>query len=189
MSFQIWTNKDIIATLNQNWKKFLLWGTALVILGTLAIIFSAFTTLVTVVFLGILLFAAGAVIIIDTFQFWWGKWKGFALHMIMGLLYLSIGYMFMTGPVISSISLTMLLGIFITIIGLFRIYYALTMRLLQWGWPLFNGIISFLLGLMIIAGWPATGMFIIGLFVGIDLLFAGWAYIMLGLSAKKMTLK
>lgn len=163
---------------------FLLWGSALVILGLLAISTAAFFTVVSVIFLGSLLLLTGIILIFDTFGFWWEKWPGFALHLIMGLLYFGIGAMLVVNPVASSISLTLLLGVFYILIGSSRLTYSLALRMPKWGWGAFNGLVSLLLGVLILASWPASGLYIIGLFIGIDLLVCGIAYIMAGMATK-----
>lgn len=169
------------------WRGFLAWGIALVILGTLAVVYSTFTTLLSVVFLGFLILIAGIFVIIDAFSFWWKKGSGFFLHLLMGILYVAVGFMLINNPVWSSISLTLLLGIFYLALGITRIIYALSHRLPMWGWNLVNGLIALVLGLLILMQWPMTGLFVIGLFIGIDLLFAGWAYIMTAMSARSLT--
>lgn len=175
---------NYLTAYSKNWGWFLTWGIAMVILGMLAIGASAFTTLVSMIFLGFLIFLGGVVIIIDTFTFWWHKWSGFFLHLIIGLFYCVIGFMLMQNPAIASISITLLLGILYVGVGIFRGAYALSLKTPQWGWGLFNAIISLLLGILILASWPASSLFIIGLFVGIDLIFCGISYVMAALASR-----
>ncbi len=171
---------------SKNWGWFLIWGIVLFILGIIAIGATTFTTLFSVIFLGTLLLLSGIVIIIDAFSFWWHKWSGFFLHLLIGILYGATGVMLIQSPAIASISITLLLGIFYLAVGIFRIIYSLSLRTPRWGWGFFNGLISLLLGILILASWPASGLFIIGLFVGIDLLFCGISYIMTALAAKSL---
>lgn len=169
---------------NRNW--FLLWGIALIILGILAISFSVFTTLVSVIFLGALIFAGGVVMIFDAFKLWWGKWGSFFFDLILGILYICVGFMLFQNPLWGSLSLTLLVGVFYTVIGIFRLVYSLIHRQFNWGWNFFSGVISLILGIMILESWPASSLFIIGLFVGIDLLVCGWVYMMLSLSERAL---
>lgn len=180
------TNQDRL-TFSKYWGWFLTLGIVLLCLGMLAIGLSTLTTLITVIILGMIIFAAGVIIIVDTFKFWWRKWGGFFLHLAMGILYLLVGIMLFANPLAASISLTLLLGIFYIVIGVFRIIYSLSLKSPRWGWSFFNGLISLLLGMLITANWPMSSLFIIGLFVGIDLFFCGWTYIMLALFAQNMT--
>ncbi|VVC75765.1 hypothetical protein AQUSIP_10590 [Aquicella siphonis] len=168
----------------KNWVWFLLWGIAIAVLGLFAISATALTTLITVITLGLLLVLGGVVVIFDAFTFWRGKGSGFYLHVLMGILYLLAGSILIKNPLAGSVSITLLLGIAYIILGLFRVIYSLSMQMLRWGWSLFNGIITLLLGILIMANWPASSLFIIGLFVGIDLVFCGWAYIMVAIAAR-----
>lgn len=159
-------------------------GILLIILGLLAIAGTMTTTILSVLFLGTLLIIGGVVDIIDTFVSWWGLWKGFILHLLVGILFLALGVFLVRSPLLASISLTLWIGIFYIVLGVFRIFYSLSSNLSQWGWILFSGIIALLLGILILANWPTSGLYIIGLFVGIDLLFWGLAYMMIGISLK-----
>jgi len=187
MSNSLTRNNQYLTIFSENWGWFLALGIALIILGAFAISVSELTTLISVMLLGFTVLAGGIVIIIDTFKFWWRKWSGFALHLIMGLLYLFVGFMLIKSPLSAAISLTLLLSILFIGVGIFRIIYAITNRMPGWGWNLFNGIITLLLGLLIIANWPASSLTIIGLFVGIDLFFCGWAYVMVALASRNVS--
>lgn len=172
---------------SKNWKKFLTLGILLFILGAFAVYASVFTTLVSVVILGFIIFFSGILMAYDSFTFWRGKSNsGFFLQLLMAVLYILLGLALIINPVASSISLTLLLGIFYIIIGIFRVAFAPTLRAPRWGWSWFNGVISLLLGILIVTSWPASGLYIIGLFIGIDLLFTGWAYIMAALAARSL---
>jgi uncharacterized membrane protein HdeD (DUF308 family) len=163
---------------------FLGWGIALVILGTIAISAATFTTLFSIIFVGTLITICGVIILIDTFAFWWRKWPGFLMHLVMSLLYLYIGIMLINNPIIGSATLTLLLGVFLILIGVSRIIYSLSVRVLRWQWSFINGFISLLLGILIVTNLASASLFIIGLFIGIDLIFCGIAYIMIALGAK-----
>lgn len=179
--------KNGLSTLGKNWGWILAFGLSLFALGILAISFASFTSLVSVVFLGALLTIGGLIVIIDTFRSWWGAWSGFIIHLISGLLYCIVGVMLMSGPALGSISLTLLLAIFYIIMGIFRISYSLMLPLPRKGLNIFNGVVSLILGILILAEWPSSGLFIIGLFVGIDLLIAGWVYIMAAFSVRRLS--
>ena len=80
--------------------------------------------------------------------------------------------------------LTLVVALFLLISGLFRIVASLMLQFHDWGWVLLNGIVTLLLGLLIYKHWPADGLWVIGLFVGIDMIFNGWAWIMLSLGLR-----
>ncbi len=184
MRYLFQLNEPDLLAFNKNWGWFLAWGIILLVLGALAISYSMFTTIISVIFLGIILTASSVIIIIDAFQFWWRKWGGFFIHLVTGILYFVLGVMLMKLPMLGSISLTLLIAIFYILLGIFRITYSLSFQLPKQRWRLFNGILALILGILILAEWPLSGQFIIGLFIGIDLLVCGWVYIMAALSAR-----
>ena len=79
------------------------------------------------------------------------------------------------------------MGFFYMVGGLFRVIASCMARFEQWGWALFSGVIKFALGFLILQGWPATGLWVIGLFIGIDLVFFGWFWIVLAITARKQS--
>lgn len=174
-----------LETVRKNWGWFLFWGISLVVLGLLAIGTAGLTTLISVFFLGVLIFIGGVVILIDSFTFWRHHWGSFLLHLVMGALYLVGGFLLLKNPLMGAMVLTLTLGVMYVVLGVFRIFSTTALQLPGWGWALFSGIITLVLGLLILTHWPETSLFIIGLFVGIELVFIGWAYIMLSLSARK----
>jgi uncharacterized membrane protein HdeD (DUF308 family) len=163
------------------------WGIVLILLGAIAISAAMLTTFISVVFLGILLMIGGFVVIVDAFTVWRRHHrKGFFLHLIMGLLYFIVGLMVIKNPVTASVSITLLLGIFYIVLGIFRIISSLSLRMPRWGWGAFSGAVSLLLGILIMASWPVSSLYIIGLFVGIDLLLCGWVYLTGALAARAL---
>ena len=154
-----------ITAFGSNWSKFLYWGIALVVLGAIAICAATLTTMLSVVILGFLILFSGAILIADSFTFWWNKWNGFFLHLLIGILYFFVGLMLVSNPVAASVSLTLLLGIFYTVIGIVRIGFSSTIQAPQWGWGLSNGVITLILGILILTNWPASSLYIIGLFI------------------------
>jgi uncharacterized membrane protein HdeD (DUF308 family) len=185
MSLILGFNEKYLPAFGKNWFPFLIWGIALVVLGCVAIAAATFTTLLSVIFIGFILLLSGIVLLFDTFTFWRGKWSGFFLHLLFSILYLAIGFTLIKDPLAGSVSLTFLLGIFYIIMGIFRVTFLPTLRAPMWGWGWLNGIITLLLGILILLSLPSSSLFIIGLFVGLDILFCGIAYIMSALTAKK----
>ncbi|MES2219202.1 MAG: DUF308 domain-containing protein [Pseudomonadota bacterium] len=179
------TSRIDTAVFNKNWSLFLVWGILLVLLGALAISTSMLTTIISMIFIGALLIVGGLVILIDAFTFWRKHlWSSFWLNILVGLLYFGAGIMLVDSPLAGSVSLTLILGVFYIVVGIFRLINSLSVRQPKWGWNFFSGLLALLLGVMILESWPASGLFVIGLFVGIDLLFIGWVYIMGALAAR-----
>ncbi|HTM64148.1 MAG TPA: DUF308 domain-containing protein [Gammaproteobacteria bacterium] len=184
MSFSANFMDKHLSSYKKNSSKFFIWGLILMALGLFAVTATTFTTLVTVIVLGFLLLFSGLVILLDTFTFWRDKGHGFSLSLLASVLYIAAGILLISNPVESSISLTFLLGVIYTFLGLARIFFYSMVQLPQWGWSFANGIITFLIGILILMSWPASSLFIIGLFVGIDLFFCGLAYTMVSVAAR-----
>jgi uncharacterized membrane protein HdeD (DUF308 family) len=105
--------------------------------------------------------------------------------MLIGILYVVVGYTLVDKPVQQAVILALILAAFLIVSGIFRIVAALALRFHNWGWVLLNGMISVVLGVMINKGWPETSLFIIGLFVGIEMLFNGIAWVMFSLALRR----
>ncbi len=82
--------------------------------------------------------------------------------------------------------LALLVAIYFFVDGIQRISLAWTMRpAMGWGWVMFGGVIGLFLGSSLISGWPYTGQWVVGLLVGIRVLFRGWAALMIALAARR----
>lgn len=170
---------------SKRWGWFLFWGLILIFLGLVAIYFAAATTLISVMLLGIILIISGIVVAINSFLSWRHRWTSLFFHLFMGILYFIAGILLINRPLLGSVSITFVLGIFYVVVGCIRIVSSLSTRVPNRGWSLFNGVIALLLGILILANWPASSLFILGLFVGIDLLILGWTFVIGSFAARK----
>jgi uncharacterized membrane protein HdeD (DUF308 family) len=168
--------------LRDQWWCFLLLGIALVVLGSLCIIDPLLPTIASVLVLGFLLIAAGITQIVSSF--WAGKWSGMLIHLLIGVLYVVVGYMIVDEPVINMVLITKFIAVFLIISGAFRMISAMVIRFPDWGWTLLNGGVTLLLGIIINRQLPEAALWVIGLFVGIEMLFNGWAWVMLALNLR-----
>jgi uncharacterized membrane protein HdeD (DUF308 family) len=133
---------------------------------------------------GFLMLAGGIAEIASSFSA--GRWSGTLIHLLIGVLYVVVGLMIIEQPENSAIQLTLIIAIFLMISGVFRVVSALSERFTGWGWVLLNGSVTLLLGLLIYKQWPFSGLWVIGMFIGIDLILNGWAWIMLSLGIRKI---
>lgn len=176
-----------IQEIAQHWKWFLGLGIVSIILGTFALGSSVLVTLASVVLFGWILLLMGGIEV--GHSFWQRQWGGFFLHLVNGILSIVVGFLLATNPGASAVVLTLLLAMFFMAGGLFRILTALMMRFPSWGWRLLNGVVTLVLGILIWNQWPLSGLWVIGLFVGIDLIFSGWSSVMLALAARRLPAK
>ena len=166
---------------NRGW--FLVQGIFLLIVGSLAIIYDVTVTLLSVVVFGWLLVFAGAFEALQSL--WQPKWGGLFLQLTVGILAVVVGFHFVASPATGALVFTLLMAVYFMGVGILRAVTALTMRFPNWGWVLFSGIVTFMLGVLIKWNWAVSGLWIIGLFIGIDMIFRGWSYVMLSLAARK----
>jgi uncharacterized membrane protein HdeD (DUF308 family) len=176
-----------VQTFKKNWGWFLAAGILLVILGIFAASASVFTTMISIVLLGTLLVIGGVAKII--YSIWLRRWTGFVPNLLVGILYTIVGVYTLMHPAASAVALTLLIAVLFLISGTFRVASSLTLQFENWGWVLFSGLISIALGGMILAEWPESGLWVLGLFIGIDLIFAGWTWIFLSLQARNLQVK
>jgi len=163
----------------------LFFGLALVVLGLVAVATSVLFTIGTVLIFGGILVAAGGVEWIHAFRD--RRREPVWLDVLSGLVYLLAGGLMLTNPVSGALSLTLVMGIFFLIAGVLRGAYAIAHRKERhWGWFLLSGIIDLGLGTLILTGWPVTGLWVIGLFVGIEMLVHGSGWIALSVMMRRI---
>jgi len=170
--------------LHRHWALFLSVGVALMALGIVATLTAGLSTIAAVDFFGWILVIAGAGVTLHAF--WAKRWSGFFLQLFSGLLYLVAGWMLATHGELSAIVLTLVIAISFVVQGAFRIGAALSTRIDGWDGLLVSGIITLLLGLMIWNEWPLSGVWVIGLFVGIDMFFYGGWFVSLALAVRTL---
>jgi uncharacterized membrane protein HdeD (DUF308 family) len=167
-----------------HWGWFLAFGIVLLALGIGAIVRSVTATVASMVVFGWLLIFAGVFQFVAAFMV--GKWGGFFLHLLIAILFAVIGITMVTRPVISAEAWTLVMAMFFLVGGLYELISALWTHVPGYGWHVLSGLVATLLGVLLLTGWPAMGFWVIGLFVGIDLVFFGWAWIMLAIGLHKM---
>ena len=167
-----------------NWGWFLAFGIVLMVLGIAAVVRSTTATIASMVFFGWLLVFSSVIQFVEVFMV--GRWEGFFLHLLIAILFGMVGLLMVVRPVISAEALTLLMSVFFLLGGLYQLVAAVWTHLPGWGWHALNGIIAAVMGVLILAQWPVSGLWVIGLFVGIDLIFYGWTWIAIALDLRKM---
>jgi uncharacterized membrane protein HdeD (DUF308 family) len=167
------------AEIIHNWGWFLAFGIALVLIGVLAIARAVAATVVSMLFFGWLLVIAAGIEVVQAIMV--GKWAGLYHHWLGAILFGVLGALIVWRPLVTAEILTLLMGAFFLVAGLFQLITPFVVSLPEWGWHVLNGIITLVLGILILAQWPVSGLWVIGLFVGIELIFYGGAWIALAL--------
>ncbi|KRQ96531.1 hypothetical protein CQ12_08680 [Bradyrhizobium jicamae] len=167
------------APLRAKWGWIVALGVVYLIAGFIALGSVAMATVVSVFVVGIMMIVAGVAEVISAFQI--KSWGKFLLWVLLGVLYIIGGFVTFQNPLLAAVLLTLILGASLVVSGIMRIVLAFSMkRETPWIWVVLSGVITLLLGLLILARWPVSSLYILGLFLGIDLIMAGASYIGLG---------
>ena len=154
-------------------------GVVYIIAGLIALGSVVMATIVTVFVVGIMMLIAGVAEVFHAFQI--KTWGRFLLWLLLGALYVVAGFLTFDNPLLAAALLTLLLGVSLIAGGIMRIVLAFNMKEgMPWIWVVVSGVITLLLGLIILAHWPVSSLYILGLFLGIDLIFAGAGWVAVG---------
>jgi uncharacterized membrane protein HdeD (DUF308 family) len=161
-------------------------GVVYILAGLVALGSVAFATVVTVFVVGVMMLIAGVAQLINSFQI--KTWGMFFFWLLLGLLYIVAGFLTFDNPLLAAAVLTLLLGVALVASGIVRIILAFSMKQgAPWGWVALSGAITLLLGIVILVHWPVSSLYILGLFLGIDLIFAGIGWVGVGLGLRRAT--
>jgi uncharacterized membrane protein HdeD (DUF308 family) len=174
-------------SVRDHWVLFLVEGLVLIALGLLAIVVPSVASLAFTIFVGWLLMFGGAFGLVMTFMgrhtpgFWWS--------LLSALLALVAGGVLLWWPFRGEVSLTLVLIFFFAIDGVASIMLALEHRRElsgRWGWLVLHGIVDLVLAAIILSGFPGTAAWVLGLMLGIDLVFSGTSLVAIALGARKL---
>ncbi len=181
-------NDEVFGELKKNWAWMLSLGIVMVILGTIGLGMTVLFNEIVVMYFGFLLLFGSGVQLMQAFRA--EAWKGRFWHILIALMYIAGGIIAVTEPVVAGMTLALLIAWTLIVIGVLRLVMAFQMRGANgWLWTLLGGVLSVALGIMIMNEWPQSGLWVIGLFVAIEILFAGWSQIMIALAAKNYRVK
>jgi len=177
---------EISGAVTKNRKRLMGFGIVTLILGIIGVYMSVAMTMASILVLGIFIFLVGLFFFIEAFSA--PDWKGKLAYILLSLLYIVGGAVIVMNPAASAVWFTLFLAIFFIVIGIFRIIAAFMAKneVSSWGWILFVGIINIVLGVMIYNHWPAAGLWVIGLFISIELIVRGIDAIILSRQVKKL---
>jgi len=168
-----------------HWKMFLAEGVLILVLGLLAIAQPVFSSLAVEIFVGWLFFVGGVARTVMLVRakhlpgYWWS--------LLGAVLAIVVGLVLVAQPVQGILSLTIALTAIFVVEGVSAIFAGLDYRhhSSNWGWLLFSGVIDLALAGLIWQGLPSTAAWAVGLLAGVNLVFLGWAIVMLALSAPR----
>ena len=179
------TETEMLQAISAKWGWMLALGLIMLVLGTIGIGATFAVTLATVTFFGFLILIGGVAQFVDAIRF--RDVKNPVAGILISLLYIAVGFIMIKNPMLASATLTLFIAWALIAIGVMRLYVAFKMRGVSgWIWTLIGGIAAVALGIMLLNNWPVSGLWVIGMFVAIELIFNGWSMIMISLAAKKI---
>ena len=161
--------------IRHSWGWLLALGILLVVLGGICIVGDVTATFATVLVFGWLLLISGIIALVHAFRTM--TWSGFFLSLLSALLRGFTGYLLIRYPLAGAASLTLLLASYFVVGGVFRAVGAGMIKFPRWGWSLFSGLVSLVLGVMLLTQLPVSSIWFIGFAIGVDLIVDGTSLI------------
>lgn len=172
-----------VKSIQLGWGWLMFYGIILLCVGGMVIVSPLFVAMALEILIGWLLIITGIFTIISCFGS--RNAGGFFFRLLNGIVAIIFGWLILSHILATTVALCVLLAAFLIVGGIFKIVASIQLRqYVNWGWLLLSGILALALGIIWMK-WPLSAAWVIGLFIGIDMLFGGWAMIMLSLSLKK----
>lgn len=167
-----------------NWGWLMVMGIALTVLGVIGLYMAGTLTVVSMLWFGVLVIAGGALTLLDAFRA--EGWKAKIWEILTALLYIAAGVVMIVYPGASAAWFTIFIAAFLLTTGIFRIIVGFQVRntVKAWGWTVFGGVAAILLAIMIMAEWPVSGLWVIGMFVAVEMIMQGTSMISIAMAAK-----
>jgi uncharacterized membrane protein HdeD (DUF308 family) len=178
--------RQALAVIGAHWKLFFLQGAIMVVLGVLAVMLPAIASVEFELLLGWLFIVGGFIRASMIFRkhLMPGRWWS----ILSSVVAVSIGALLVARPLEGVMSLTVLITVLFACEGVAAILAALEFRryLRSWTWTVASGLINLLLAFLIWSGWPNSATWVIGLFVGINMIFLGVPLLTAAVAARKI---
>jgi uncharacterized membrane protein HdeD (DUF308 family) len=181
-----WTYQAVSDTVRKRsgWMEVL--GVLFVLLGILALFFVVASSLVSTLMIGWLLLVAGVSEIAVTIGYWRQRRGGFTLGIFLGSLCTIAGLLCLTNPVRSMEVITFTLAIYFIGSGIVRLPMTVTERFPGWGWGVLAAVADIVLGILILAWWPAASLMVLGTLLGIQLIVSGTSAFFSGMTVRRL---
>jgi uncharacterized membrane protein HdeD (DUF308 family) len=179
-----WTFQEITDAVRRRslWMEVL--GILLILTGAFALASVVAASFATTYLVGGVLLVAGAVELVGTNAFWRHRRGGFVLGITLGCLCIVAGILCMVYPAASLLALTYILGIYFIVSGVVRFLINIREHFPGWGWGIFSAVCEVFLGIITLAYWPKTSLFLLGMLLGIQLIFSGASALATGLTVR-----
>ncbi|WP_315767022.1 MULTISPECIES: HdeD family acid-resistance protein [unclassified Bradyrhizobium] len=173
----------VIHTITEKWGWFVALGIGELFLGGLSSANLLAADLASVLVVGATVVVAGIFEIVHAFSM--RGLRGFLLWLLAGIVYGTAGVIILYDPILASFTLSLAVCAFLIVAGVTRIWAAFHMRpAAGWRWIAAAGVLTFGLGVLLVAIWPAIGLWLLGAMLVVDLIFRGWGFIAFGLTLR-----
>lgn len=159
-------------------------GVILVLAGLVGLVYTGLATLTSMFLFGWLLLIGGVIGLLQAVQS--RRSNYFWLAVIVAAINLAAGFVILRRPEASAEALTMFAALLFLTGGVFRLAGSLVVRGANFGLSLVQGAFGILLGVLILAGWPGSSLYVIGTFFSLALLFDGLSLVALGMGARRI---
>ncbi len=176
------TASGCVERLRHRWAWFIALGVLVAAMGIAALALVVSATIASVYIIALFMVIAGGGEI--AFAFGARSWARFFLWVIAGLAYIVVAAFALAQPLMAAAVFTLLLGVALFATGVVRIYVGTQLNKDVRGIVILAGIVTAVVGIVVLVGWPANSFVVLGLLLGLDLLFWGGSWITLGLRMK-----
>lgn len=153
--------------------------------GVLALANPFAATLAATLMAGWAFAVLGALQIVQSFQV--QGWGGFLWALLFGVLTLVVGISLIFNPLAGMVSLTLLVAVLFLVLGAVKIMYAFALRPVSgWGWVLASGVVSLVLGVMILSNFPYSAVSVLGILLGVELISNGVLFLFVALGLRRL---
>lgn len=175
-----------LGMVTKNRKRLMGYGILSLIFGFIGLYMSTMMTITTILILGIFILIVGIVFIVESFSS--PDWQGKLLNLGLSILYIGAGVVTIVNPLAAAVWFTLFLAVFLAMIGILRIIMAFQIKNKThgWAWVAFGGLLNLLLGVLVYIGWPESGLWVIGMFISIELIIHGINAIVLSRIVKEV---
>jgi uncharacterized membrane protein HdeD (DUF308 family) len=175
--------RSVIESLRPRWRWIVALGVLIAGMGVAALVLVVSATIASVYTIAVFMIVAGAAEIATGLSA--KTWRRFVVWIIAGLAYIVVAVFALAQPLIAAPLFTLLMGAGMIATGVVRIYLGAYLGAPLRGPVLLAGVLTALVGILIVAGWPANRFVILGVFLGLDLAFWGAAWIGFGLRLRR----
>ena len=175
---------EVPQELRAKWGWFVGLGALLLICSLIAFANLFVATVVSVYYVGMLMLLGGVVYLVHAFQV--RDWEHFFSWALSGILYTAAGLFAFLNPMLASEAFTLLLAVALVVAGVFRVFVGRRMKPEKgWVWIFVGGIVTVAAGCVVALGWPVNSLWVLGLFLAVDLFCQGWTLVIFGLGVRR----